>query len=154
MRLARYLWYSRRILAALGQWIVERLEAAGVSVHHPDGAFYLFPDFSPLREVLAPRGITTSAELCERLLDETGVAILPGSDFGRPPEELTARLAYVDFDGTRALAAAEGLPRDVPFDASFLETRCAAVLEAITRITGWLHDASASDAYAADASRA
>jgi aspartate aminotransferase len=142
MRLERYLWYSRRILAALAEWIVTQLESAGVAVERPAGAFYLFPDFGPLRETLTQRGITTSAELCERLLDETGVAILPGSDFGRPPEELTARLAYVDFDGARALAAAEVLPRDQPLEHEFLETQCGSVLQATTRIVDWLRNAS------------
>ena len=49
----------------------------------------------------------TSRELCERLLVETGVAILPGHEFGRPAEELTARLAYVNFDGEQALEAVD-----------------------------------------------
>ncbi len=40
-----------------------------------------------------------------RLLEETGVALLPGAAFVRSRAELTARLAYVDFDGASALAA-------------------------------------------------
>ena len=42
----------------------------------------------------------TSAALTERVLREAGVALLPGSAFGCPPDQLTARLAYVDFDGS------------------------------------------------------
>ena len=61
----------------------------------PAGGFYLFPDSTPLRERLALRGITTNRELCERLLEDTGVAILPGADFGRPLSELTARITWV-----------------------------------------------------------
>ena len=34
---------------------------------------------------------------------DTGVALLPGSAFGRPENEFTARLAYVNFDGAKAL---------------------------------------------------
>ena len=48
---------------------------------------------------LRARGIVTSAALCRGLLDDMGVAILPVVDFGRPDGELTARLAYVDFNG-------------------------------------------------------
>ena len=80
----------------------------------------------------------TSPQLCERLLQDTGVAILPGSDFGRSLPELTARIAYVDFDGARALAATEVLPRDRPLDESFLQTYCAPVIMAIDRICNWL----------------
>lgn len=52
--------------------------------------------------------------MCRRLLEDTGVAILPGGDFGCSPEELTARLAYVDFNGKAAIEALEG-----PFDFVF-----------------------------------
>lgn len=45
----------------------------------------------------------TDVELCEQLLNDTGIAILPGSTFGRNPEDLYARLAYVDIDGVLAL---------------------------------------------------
>jgi aspartate aminotransferase len=71
-------------------------------------------------------------------MQDTGVAILPGSEFGRPTQELTARIAFVDFDGSRALAATEVLPRDRPLDESFLQTYCAPVLMAIDRLCDWL----------------
>lgn len=140
LRIERYLWQSRRILRTLGQELCRRLQSAGLIVAEPAGSFYLFPDASPLREQLAVRGITDSETLCQRLLDETGVAILPGSAFGRPPEELTARIAYVDFDGSRALAAAEQIAADAELGADFLEVWCGRMLTAIDRMCRWLHD--------------
>ena len=134
----QYLWRARRILAALAETLVARLRAAGVRVQAPVGAFYLFPDFAPVAERLAGRGITSSDALCLRLLDETGVAILPGSAFGRPGSELCARLAYVNFDGARALAAAEALPPDRPIDKEFLERYCGRTLAAVDRLCEWL----------------
>ena len=97
----RYLVDCRRVLRALGWHCARVLEEAGVEVVAPKGAFYLFPDFSPYRQRLAARGIRSSLELSERLLEDTGVATLPGSSFGRPHTELTLRMAYVDFDGAR-----------------------------------------------------
>jgi aspartate aminotransferase len=138
LRIERYLWSSRRVLAALGGWCARRLAGAGARVDEPAGGFYLFPDFGAFAGGLRARGIATSDALCDALLGDTGVAILPGSDFGRPPEELTARIAYVDFDGTRALAAVETLPADQPLDEEFLRTYCAGVLDAIERVCGWL----------------
>jgi aspartate aminotransferase len=132
----RYLADSRRVLALLGRWIAARLEKAGLRCPMPHGAFYLFPDFSPLREQLASRGIRDSPRLCQQLLEDTGVAILPGSEFGRPKEELTARLAYVNFDGAQALR--ELATRDEPLDESFLHQNCANTVEAIERICKWL----------------
>ena len=134
----RYLWHARRILALLGRRCAGILGDAGITVHAPEGAFYLFPDFSPLREQLAKRGIDDGPALCGQLLAETGVAILPGSQFGRPPGELTARLAFVDFDGARALVNAEGTPLDQPLPDDFLEANCSRVLTAVQRVCDWL----------------
>lgn len=144
IEIERYLANARKILKALANWIQHRLERAQVSVITPQGAFYLFPDFSPLREVLKEQGITTSEALCERLLESTGVALLPGSAFGRPSRELTARLAYVDFDGARALTAAEQLGLDNEIDEAFLEAHCENVVQATERICAWLERFSES----------
>jgi aspartate aminotransferase len=133
----QYLSNSRRVLAALGRHLASRLREAGILVDFPQGAFYLFPDFSPGAERLRRRGVNTSINLCEKLLEETGVAVLPGSHFGRPPEELTARLAYVDFDGARVLAAAEQRLANEPLDEAFLKTYCGPMLEAIDLICNW-----------------
>jgi aspartate aminotransferase len=136
-QIEQYLVQSRRILRALGRDITGRMRAAGIDVHPPDGAFYLFPDFSPGAERLAQRGIHNNRELCERLLQDTGVAILPGGDFGRPDEELTARLAYVDFDGARVLAAAESRPLDESLGKQFLDTYCGNVVRATDLVCDW-----------------
>jgi aspartate aminotransferase len=138
IELERYLWHARRIFATLGQHLYKRLVSADIHVEAPEGAFYLFPDFSPVAGKLKGRGITRSQRLCEKLLEETGVAILPGSAFGRAGEELTARLAYVDFDGARAMAASEALPTDQPIDETFLQTYCCGVLAAVERLCNWL----------------
>jgi aspartate aminotransferase len=138
LQIEQYLWRTRKILRALSHELVASLKGCGVAVAEPEGAFYLFPDFGPLARKLHDRGITTSSQLCERLLEETGVAILPGIAFGRPPGELTARLAYVNFDGARALAAAETIPLERPIERVFLERYCAPTLEAVEHLCTWL----------------
>ncbi len=133
----RYLWHARRILAALGFKCADILRQAGVAVHEPRGAFYLFPDFAPLADALRARGITSGQQLCDRLLDEAGVAVLPGVAFGRSRGDLTARLAYVDFDGARALAASENIPLDQPLPPDFITRWCSNVLLGVGRIADW-----------------
>lgn len=137
LAIERYLWHTRRLLAALGQRSADILRQAGIRVRSPTGAFYLFADFSPLRDQLARRGIADDLTLCEMLLDQTGVAILPGRAFQRQPHELTARLAYVDFDGVRALSASETIPIDERLPNGFIEHWCDRVVEAMTRIAEW-----------------
>ncbi len=130
----RYLTRCRSVLSVLGHWCAETLRAAGARVTDPVGGFYLFPDLLPLREGLGARGVTSSDALCERMLQETGVAILPGSCFGRPPEELNLRLSYVDFDGAAALAAAE----TEAVNEAFLRRHCPRTVSAMERMADWL----------------
>ena len=134
----RYLEGSRRVLSALGRWSARKLREAGIECAQPVGGFYLFPDFTPHAETLRARGIDSSRELCSRLLHDTGVAILPGVDFGRSAEELTARLAYVDFDGAKALEAVAVIPKQQPLDATFLKRHCKRVVAAIEALCGWV----------------
>ena len=131
--IATYVSDVRRILRALGRAASRRLQSAGVDVHAAEGGFYLFPDFGQ-----RVRGVAGSAEFCDRLLAETGVALLPGSDFGRPPDELTCRVAYVDFDGGLALAAAQRIPAQEELSEDFPQAHCADVLEAIDIVCRWL----------------
>ena len=41
----------------------------------------------------------TSSEMCDDILIKSGVALLPGSDFGFKPNKMLARLSYTDFNG-------------------------------------------------------
>ena len=134
----RYLLHARRILEHLGNRCVKILREAGIQVHTPEGAFYLFPDFSMLAEKLKKYGINSSTELCEHLLQDTGVAILPGEAFQCPPEKFTTRLAYVNFDGANALTMSEtiALCDDLPDD--FADNYCISVIEAVQKIANWV----------------
>ena len=98
-----YIAHQRRLLGVLGRDCAERLRAVGVQVNNPDGGFYLFPEFERFRARLKKHGIGNGEQLTRALLEQARVALLPGSAFGLPRRSLTARLAYVDFDGTRAL---------------------------------------------------
>ncbi|WP_253479024.1 pyridoxal phosphate-dependent aminotransferase [Natronocella acetinitrilica] len=140
LEIERYLNQSRRILRALGNHCWQQLTSkAGCGMPKPKGGFYLFPDFSRHREAFATKGIRTSADLCDRILEDTGVAMLPGSAFGRPETELSVRMAYVDFDGARALAAAEEPEFQQELDLAFLQTYCPNVTDGIDRLVEWVN---------------
>jgi aspartate aminotransferase len=134
-----YLLHARRILRALGQYCAQTLAEAGLNVRSPRGAFYLFPDFSPLAEKLAARGVTDGKSLGDRLLEDAGVAVLPGSAFGRSRGELTARLSYIDFNGAAALEASEKTPLEAPLTETFLRQHCHKVVAGIDELAAWLH---------------
>jgi aspartate aminotransferase len=132
-----YLGHARRVLAAVATRAVRILRAAGIQVHMPAGAFYLFLDFSPLAGRLAERGIHTSAALCERLLLDTGVAILPGAPFGRPAGELSARLSFVDFDGGQALERSQARAGEPDGAERVVAEVCARLVRGIEALGDW-----------------
>jgi aspartate aminotransferase len=138
MEIERYLWNARKILKALGNEIHVLLSSAGIECPVPDGAFYLFPNFRNYSDKLRAKNIRTSMDLTTKLLEETGAALLPGSVFGRPAEEFTARLAYVDFDGSRALAAAETYSPEDPLPQDFVNIYCSHMLEGTKKIVDWV----------------
>lgn len=132
-----YLENSRRILRYLAKIIRLKLEGQFISVPMPAGGFYLYPDFGYYREKLSAKGIFTSVELCERILEETGVALLPGIDFGHQPEELLARLAYVDFDGRHALEVLEHSYREQKLTEDYIRDACPMIWEGTEKLVQW-----------------
>ncbi len=126
-----YLQTARMILIALMNHCYQQLLAAGAELSLPEGGFYLFPRVNHLAEV---RGINDSASLCSAILADTGVAVLPGSAFGRPANELSMRVACVDFNGAQAMAAASGLS-ELP--EGFIQQYCADTIEAVDRLAVW-----------------
>ena len=68
-------------------YIVEALNAIdGVQCFEPDGAFYVFPDISAHLGKSSETGqpIETSTDLCMYLIENAGLAAVPGDAFGEP----------------------------------------------------------------------
>jgi aspartate aminotransferase len=139
VEIEQYLQKARRILASVCGSFQRALVKEGVLCRPATGGFYLFPNFDPLKERLARNGIRTSSELCSKILDQAGVACLPGSDFGVPEDKLFLRVALVNFDGARAMAA---LSTEGPVDDAFLQAHCAPTLRALEALVGWLRSLS------------
>lgn len=66
------------------EYLVERLRALpGVECAMPEGAFYAFPRVTAaFGKTYGDRKIENSADLCQLLLEEAHVSIVPGSAFG------------------------------------------------------------------------
>ncbi|GAP43810.1 aspartate/methionine/tyrosine aminotransferase [Lentimicrobium saccharophilum] len=133
-----YLRQSRRILKALAKYMTESFEATNIKVPQADGGFYLFPDFSHYREKMKLRGIFTSNEMCNAILKDTGVAMLPGSEFGLAPGELVSRMAYVDFNGAEALNAAAVEWGEKKLNGTFVHACCPHIAEGTDQLIRWL----------------
>ena len=77
----------RDAFRAQRDFLLPRLEALGFGIPvRPDGAFYLYADCS--------RFTTDSYAWCHELLEQAGVAIAPGIDFGAYRAETHVRFSY------------------------------------------------------------
>lgn len=134
----RYLTHVRHALAAVGRYVYKELTAIGLVMPEPAGGFYLMPDFEKFRDYFERKDILTDRVLCQTLLEEAGVALLPGSDFGSRPGTFRTRLSYVDFDGEKVLQACAALaPGQLP-DRAFVETQCPKIVAGIKALKAWL----------------
>lgn len=122
-----YLQRSNAVLKLVGDYMYDSLTNCGITMPKPEGGFYLFLNFTGF---LKEKNILTSKILCESLLEKTGIALLPGTAFGRPDNELTTRLSYVDFDGKKALG---GYKDNISAEA-FIQEFCPNIAEAANRL--------------------
>ncbi|MDA7583495.1 aminotransferase class I/II-fold pyridoxal phosphate-dependent enzyme [bacterium] len=89
---SNYINKSKNILSAVGNYVYENLKSNKILINKPQGGFYLMPEF-------LNKKFKSSSEMCDSILNDTGVALLPGSDFGFEETKMLARLSFTDFDG-------------------------------------------------------
>jgi aspartate aminotransferase len=87
-----YINSSKNILKAVGNYVYENLKSNKVLINKSQGGFYLMPEF-------LDKKFNSSSEMCDNILNETGVALLPGSDFGFDKKKMLVRLSFTDFNG-------------------------------------------------------
>ena len=87
-----YIEKVKKILFYVGMYVYDNLKSNAINILKPEGGFYLFPEFVNAK-------FSSSSEMCKNILEKTGVALLPGSDFGMDSKIMIARLSYTDFDG-------------------------------------------------------
>ena len=99
---SEYLNNSRKILKKVADFVYDQLSEIGIECIRPQGGFYILCDFSKI--IKHNNIINNATTLCEQVLQNTGFAMLPGKNFGIEDEKLITRMAFVDFDGNKALS--------------------------------------------------
>jgi aspartate aminotransferase len=92
----------------VAEYMHSRFLAMGLNCPKPEGSFYLFPDFDNFKAGIQRKGMLTGIGLCNHLLEQYQVAMLPGADFYMPATNLGCRVAAVDFDGEQVLGSWAG----------------------------------------------
>jgi aspartate/methionine/tyrosine aminotransferase len=94
---------TSKIYQIVAEYMYKRFIKMGLHCPKPEGSFYLFPSFEDYREDIRKKGILTGIQLCNHLLENFNIAVLPASDFYLPATNLAVRVAVVDFDGKKVL---------------------------------------------------
>ena len=122
-----YLKNVKKILSLAGQYVYENLKSNSVDMLKPEGGFYLFPEFLNAK-------FSSSSEMCKNILNKTGVALLPGSDFGLDNKRMIARLSFTDFDGNRFLKNISGSKK---LDTDDLKKYAPNIVEGTLKLKEW-----------------
>ena len=72
--------------------------------------------------------------MCKNILNKTGVALLPGSDFGLNKKKMIARLSYTDFDGSNFL---KNTPGSKKLNRANLEKFAPNIVEGVIKLKEW-----------------
>ena len=72
--------------------------------------------------------------MCDKILSDTGVALLPGSDFGFKPSRMIVRLSYTDFDGTEIL---NKVSKGDSLNIEVLKKHAPNVVEGVKKLSNW-----------------
>ena len=124
---SNYINKSRNILSAVGNYVYENLKSNKVLINKPQGGFYLMPEF--LNKVF-----NSSSEMCDSILNDTGVALLPGSDFGFAQTQMLARLSFTDFDGQEFMNKIEDNQK---IDNDHIAKFAPKVVEGVDKLKKW-----------------
>ncbi|MEU1215508.1 aminotransferase class I/II-fold pyridoxal phosphate-dependent enzyme [Streptomyces sp. NPDC005790] len=124
-----------RLHAAVTQAVHRTMTEAGARVRSPDGGFYVYPDFEPVRAVLAAHGAVDSASLERVLLERAGVAVLGGHHFGDDPHALRFRAATSLLHGGTDRRHRAAMESDDPTDLPYIRRELELLAQVLTKLT-------------------
>jgi len=124
---SKYLDDVKKILSFTANYAYENLKSNAINIIKPEGGFYLLPEFTNAK-------FSTSSEMCRDILNKTGVALLPGSDFGLASNRMLARLSYTDFNGNDFLKNTLGSKK---LNTADLKKNAPNIVEGIAALKDW-----------------
>ncbi|MFC8451371.1 pyridoxal phosphate-dependent aminotransferase [Kitasatospora sp. NPDC057223] len=98
-----------RLHGAVARAVHGIMVSAGADCRPPTGAFYVYPDFEPIREDLARHGVKDSPTLFQHLLDAYGIVVLAGHHLGDSERALRFKAATSMLYGATAVEQQQAL---------------------------------------------
>ncbi|MFE0376904.1 pyridoxal phosphate-dependent aminotransferase [Streptomyces inhibens] len=126
---------SARLHGAVARAVHRIAVEAGAACRPPTGGFYVYPDFEPLRDLLAGRKVTDSASLAGRLLEVSGMVVLAGHLLGDDPHALRFKAATSLLYGNEQQQE-EALRADDPTRLPHIAGELARIAEGFARLKG------------------
>ena len=122
-----YKYKTINILRSVGNYVYNNLKSNKILINPPQGAFYLMPEF-------LHKKLNSSAEMCDDILNKTGVALLPGSDFGFDKNRMLVRLSFTDFDGKKFM---EEIENNKKIDDTLINELAPKIVEGVDKLKKW-----------------
>ena len=122
-----YINNSRSILKLVGEYVYNNLKSNKINMNKPQGGFYLMPEF-------LIKKFSTSQDMCNDILEKTGVALLPGSDFGFSKERMIVRFSFTDFNGQEFM---DYIKKNNKLDTSLITKFAPKIAEGTNKLKLW-----------------
>ena len=138
-----YFDITRRIHHIMGEYTYNALSAIeGVKTTKPDATFYLLADFNAFANDLRKAKITTSQKLSESLIVHPyHTAIVGGDSLVLERTDFSARIAYVDYNGTKVLQNyLDNKPKSSSERAEFVKNNAPKIVAGIEMIGKFFED--------------
>ncbi len=116
------------------------LTLPGVRVSQPHGGFYFLADFNQLREKINAAGLYRRGDCMSALLAHPHhIAMLAGDACLLSPDNLSFRIAFVDYDGDAAMQRYRAAPpATADQEAAFVGAVAPRMVEGVTRLRAWV----------------
>ena len=141
--LDEYFEVTRKIHSIMGEYTYNALnEINGVKTTKPEATFYLLADFNSYTSDFQSNGIYTSQKFSESIiLHPYHTAIVGGDSLVLERTDFSARIAFVDYDGERAMKNyVDNPPRTISDRIEFVKDNAPKIVDGIAMIQRYLND--------------
>ena len=124
----KYILKSKKILKAVGNYVHRNLSSNNIIINKPMGGFYLLPEF-------LNKKFDSSSILCDEILTDLNIALLPGSDFGFDQKRMIVRLSFTDFDGDTFM---KNINEKTDINDELINLYAPKVVEGVNKLKSWV----------------